>query len=174
MKLRGGPTQDEIMAISLHKLAIREGDIVADIGCGTGKVSVAAAIRAGRVIAIDRRPEAIACARETVARENAGNVELVEGEAAEVLAAIPHLDCAFVGGSGDLAQVLDLLAERVSGRIVVNAVLLETLTTAVAAMRRLGIFEEVVHVQVARSRPLAGDMLFSPENPVYIVVGRSP
>ena len=42
-KLAGGPTQDEILAVSLFKLDLRNTDTVLEIGCGTGKVSVAAA-----------------------------------------------------------------------------------------------------------------------------------
>jgi cobalt-precorrin-6B (C15)-methyltransferase len=172
MELRGGPTQDEIMAISLFKLDIREGDVMADIGCGTGKVAVAAAARAGRVIAVDRRPEAIRCAREAIRQAGASNIDLLEGEATDVLRNVGRLDCAFVGGSGSIEEVLEMLAERVGGRIVVNAVLLETMQAAVAAMKRLGIFEEVVHVQVARSRPLAGGMMLTPIHPVFVIVGR--
>lgn len=172
MELKGGPTQDEIMAISLLKLNLRDGDVVADIGCGTGKISVAVASHAARVIAVDRRHEAICSARETIGDADARNIELYEGEATEVLRHIDRLDCAFVGGSGSLEEVLGLLAERVKGRIVVNAVLLETMQTAVAVMKRLGIFEEIVHVQVAKSRSLAGGMMLRPANPVFVIVGR--
>ncbi len=42
-KPAGGPTQDEIMAISLFKMGLQREDTVLDIGCGTGKISLAAA-----------------------------------------------------------------------------------------------------------------------------------
>jgi cobalt-precorrin-6B (C15)-methyltransferase len=58
-KLPGGPTQDEIMAVSLLKLGLCPTDTVLEIGCGTGKVSVAMAKRVKKVYALDRRPEAI-------------------------------------------------------------------------------------------------------------------
>ena len=34
MRFKGGP-QDEVMAVSLQKLGLKKGDVVADIGCGT-------------------------------------------------------------------------------------------------------------------------------------------
>ncbi|MDV2481483.1 precorrin-6Y C5,15-methyltransferase (decarboxylating) subunit CbiT [Methanoculleus sp. Wushi-C6] len=171
MGLKGGPTQDEVMAVSLAKLGIRPGDRVADVGCGTGKVAVAAARTAERVYAIDRRPEAIACARQEAAAAGAGNIEFFEGDAVDVLRDIDRLDAAFVGGSRRLPEVLDLLAGKVQGRIVVNAVMVGTLHEAIASMQRLGIFVEAVHLQVSRSAGIAGGMMFKPINPVYVIVG---
>jgi len=172
MNLKGGPTQDEVMAVSLFRLNLKPGDIMADIGCGTGKVSIEASRVACKVIAVDRREEAVACARAGINEAGAENVEVIKGEATEVLSSIDHLDCAFVGGSGDLETVLRLLSEKVSGMIVVNAVLLETLNTAVIKMKELGIFQEVIHIQISRSYPLAGGIMLKPVNPVYIIIGR--
>ncbi|MDN7025134.1 methyltransferase domain-containing protein [Methanoculleus sp. FWC-SCC1] len=171
MGLKGGPTQDEVMAVSLQKLGIRPGDVVADIGCGTGKVSVAAAGLGAFVYAVDRRPEAIAYARATAADAGVAEIEFFEGDAVDFLAGAGTLDCAFVGGSQRLAEVLDLLAGKVRRTIVVNAVLVETLAEAVSCMQRLGIFREAVHVQVSRSAELGGGVMFRPQNPVYIIVG---
>ena len=55
MILKGGPTQDEIMVVSLFKLGLKCGDVFADIGRSTGKVAIHAARTAGKVYAIDRR-----------------------------------------------------------------------------------------------------------------------
>ncbi|NMA11093.1 MAG: precorrin-6Y C5,15-methyltransferase (decarboxylating) subunit CbiT [Methanomicrobiales archaeon] len=171
MELKGGPTQDEVMAVSLAKLGILPGDRVADIGCGTGKIAVALSETAERVYAIDRRSEAVAYAREEATRAGRGNIEFFEGDAVDVLADIGRLDAAFVGGSRRLPEVLDLLADQVRGRIVVNAVMVGTLQSAIASMQRLGIFVEAVHLQVSRSAGIAGGVMFKPINPVYIVVG---
>lgn len=159
------------MAVSLAKLGIRPGDRVADVGCGTGKVAIAASRLAERVYAIDQRPEAIAYARQEAAAVGVSNVEFFEGDAVEILPGIGRLDAAFVGGSRRLPEVLDLLAGKVQGRIVVNAVMIETLQSAVETMQRLGIFVEAVHLQVSRSAGIAGGMMFKPINPVYVIVG---
>lgn len=171
MGLKGGPTQDEVMAVSLAKLGIRPGDRVADVGCGTGKVAVAASRVAGQVYAIDQRPEAIAYARREAAAAGAGNIEFFEGDAMDVLPGFGRLDAAFVGGSRRLPEVLDILAGKVQGKIVVNAVMVGTLYTAIRSMQRLGIFVEAVHLQVSRSAGIAGGVMFKPVNPVYIIVG---
>jgi cobalt-precorrin-6B (C15)-methyltransferase len=172
MDVKGGPTQDEVMAISLFKLGLRGGDVVADIGCGTGRVSRELAKTAGRVIAIDRRPEATACTREFAAESEMRNLDVYLGEAEEILPSQGPLDCAFVGGSGNLETVLDILSGQVRRTIVVNAVLLDTVLRAVRTMQTLGIFREVVHVQVSRSYSLAGGIALRPINPVYVIVGQ--
>jgi cobalt-precorrin-6B (C15)-methyltransferase len=171
MGLSGGPTQDEVMAISLFKSGLKAGDSFVDVGCGTGKVSIEASRLARRVYSIDRRSEAIACTRSAAERAGASNIEILEGEAVDLLMGIGHTDCAFVGGSRDLVRVLETLAGIVSGNIVVNAVKLETLNEAISSMRRLGIFKEAVSVQVCRSYDIAGGTMFRPIDPVYVIVG---
>ncbi|HDS63079.1 MAG TPA: methyltransferase domain-containing protein [Methanofollis liminatans] len=171
--LSGGPTQDEVAAVALWHLRLRAGCTVADVGCGTGKIAVAAARTAGRVIAVDRRPEAAACTKDTADAALARNIEVFCGEAADVLRGAGPFDAAFVGGSRDLEAVLGVLADEVRGRIVVDCVLLGTLHRAVETMQRLGIFEEVVSLQVARSRRLGSGLMMTPANPVWLVIGEA-
>jgi cobalt-precorrin-6B (C15)-methyltransferase len=170
-KLAGGPTQDEIMAVSLFKLGLRSTDTVLELGCGTGKVSIAAAGTATKVFSIDRRPEAITMARESAAKAGVHNIEFSCAEASDYLTADRLYDCAFVGGTKKLAEILPVLARKVRRTIVVNAVMVHTLSEAVTAMQRLGIFREVVQVQVSRSHSIAGSIMFKPIDPVYVIVG---
>jgi cobalt-precorrin-6B (C15)-methyltransferase len=172
--LKGGFTHDEILAVDMAKMALQKSDVVADIGCGTGKVSLAMAQRAARVFAVDRRSEAIACARSAAEASGADNIIFVESEAVDFLARTDRLDCAFVGGSGQLEEVLELLIPRVERTIVVNAVLIRTLAAAVSILKKEGVFREAIHVQVSRSHELGGHTMFRPLDPVYIVVGGRP
>lgn len=172
MKVSGGPTQDEVMAISLFKLALKDGDTIADIGCGTAKVAIEASRTCGQVYAIDARDEAVEVALHNVRSSHADRVHVLKGNAIDVLPGLGRLDGAFVGGSQDLDEVLHVLAGQVTGRIVVNAVLLRTLHQAVSTMQELGIFEEIVQVAISRSYPLADSFMFRPIDPVYIIVGR--
>jgi cobalt-precorrin-6B (C15)-methyltransferase len=171
-KLAGGPTQDEIMAVSLFKLGLRSTDTILEIGCGTGKVSVAAAQRVKKVFSLDKRPEAIKTAREAAEKNPLHNIEFFCTDAVDFLASDRIFDCAFVGGTQQLARILPVLAKKVRRTIVVNAVLLSTLSQTVVTMQQLGILCEVVQVQVARSHAIAGSIMFKPIDPVYVIVGK--
>ncbi|HTY15546.1 MAG TPA: precorrin-6Y C5,15-methyltransferase (decarboxylating) subunit CbiT [Methanoregulaceae archaeon] len=174
MALSGGPTKDEVMALSLFKLGINESDVFADIGCGTGKISLEVSSVAMKVYAIDRRKEAIALAREKAESAGAENIELFCGEAIDILPTIDRIDCAFIGGSGNLDRVLRILHTFHTRSIVVNAVKIDTLNLAINTMEQLGIFKEALHLQVGKSHTLAGGIMFKPLDPVYIVVGGCP
>jgi cobalt-precorrin-6B (C15)-methyltransferase len=171
-KLAGGPTQDEIMAVSLFKLGLRSTDSVLEIGCGTGKVSVAMAQAAGKVYSLDKRPEALALATETARNAGVHNIEFFSIDAVEFLKNDHVYDCAFLGGTQGLSMILPVLAMRVKRTIVINAVLLSTLDRAVTALKGMGLFTEVVQVQVSRSYDIAGSIMFRPIDPVYIIVAR--
>jgi cobalt-precorrin-6B (C15)-methyltransferase len=171
-RLPGGPTQDEIMAVSLFKLGLCPTDTVLEIGCGTGKVSVAMAMRVKRVSALDLRPEAISVAGETARLAGISNIDFSCIDAVDFLKNDRQFDCAFLGGTKNLAGILPVLVKKVRRTIVINAVMVSTLERAVATLKELGVFTEVVQVQVSRSSDIAGSIMFRPIDPVFIIVAR--
>jgi cobalt-precorrin-6B (C15)-methyltransferase len=171
MSLPGGPTKDEIMAVSLAKLSLQSSDIFLDIGCGTGTVAVEAAQKVKKVYAVDIREEAVACTRDLAQSCRVTNLEVSLGNGADLVKKLSRIDAAFIGGTRDLSQVLSLLSEKKVRSVVVNAVLLSTLHEAVTTMQELSIFKEVIHVSVSRSTPLGGGLMLRPLDPVYIIVG---
>src|SRR5512136_234334 len=171
MKPTAGSTAEEVLAVALRKLSLRPGDIFADIGCGSGRVTLAASPLVREVYAIDRRPEAVEYAREQARVAGAVNIRFLEGEAPRVLGDLPAPDRAFIGGSRHMSDVIRALASGGAARMAVSCVRIETLAEAGSAMRELGIFREAILLQVARSRDLAGGTMFVPGSPVYLVIG---
>ena len=171
MSLPGGPTKDEVMAVSLFKLGLRPGDRFMDIGCGTGKVSIHAARQAGSVCAIDIRREAIEYARNEAKRAGVENIEFIEGNAADLIPTLPRPDAAFLGGSRDMGRILHQLAGMDVRSIVINAVKIDTINTAITVMRDLGVFREAVLVQISHASPLGAGHMWKPAHPVAVIVG---
>lgn len=171
--VKGGPTKPEIAVISLSKLHLTKNDVFADIGCGTGSISILAAGLTAEVYAIDSREEAITATLQNIESADIHNITILHGEAPAVLEDLPALDCAFIGGTRNITGVLGQLVKKVQGRIVVNAVRIRTASSIIRTMQVMGVFEEAVHVQIAKSYPLANDIAFRSINPVYIIVGNT-
>ena len=85
-----------------------------------------------------RRKEAIDLAREKAEKAGAENIELFCGEAIDILPTLDRIDCAFIGGSGNLDRVLRILHTFHTRSIVVNAVKIDTLNLAINTMEQLG------------------------------------
>ena len=169
----GTPTQPEIIAIALSKLNIKSTDVFADVGCGSGSVSIAASGLAKHVFAIDNRDDAINATSENIKEYSVKNITLLKGDAITLLHDI-DMDCAFIGGSKNIKQVLEILIEKKKKpkmRIVVSAVKVETVAIAMEIMKKNNVFKELLQIQISRGNELAGGTMFKPENPIFLVVG---
>ncbi len=178
LHISGGPTKPEIITVSLSKLGLEDGGTFIDIGCGTGAVSIEASklARDLRIYGLDARKEAIDVTAKNFEAYGLKNTTLLHGEASLILndkTDIGTIDYAFVGGTKNIRQVLEILCEKRVRRIVVNAVRIETVVRTIDTMQELGIFDEVLHVAVSRGVPITGETMFKPENPVYIIVGKN-
>jgi precorrin-6Y C5,15-methyltransferase (decarboxylating) len=167
-------TKREIRVLSLARLAVRPDSVVWDIGAGSGSVSIEAARLAphGRVFAIEKNAEDVEIVRANVAKFAVPQVTVLHARAPERLDELPDPDAVFVGGSGGgLREILCIAAARLrpAGRIVVNAITLDTLHETVTVWRELPLAHEAILVSIARSKPLLDMMSFEALNPVYIV-----
>ncbi|MGY9066529.1 precorrin-6y C5,15-methyltransferase (decarboxylating) subunit CbiE [Streptomyces sp. CAS3] len=114
-----GEGETELLrAAQLARLGPRLGDLVWDIGCGSGAFAVEAAHAGAAVIAVDRDPAA--CARtDGAARRYGVQLQVVHGSAPHVLEDLPEPDVVRVGGGG--AAVVSAVADRRPQRIVAHA-----------------------------------------------------
>jgi precorrin-6Y C5,15-methyltransferase (decarboxylating) len=108
----------QLRAAQLARLGPRPGDLVWDIGAGSGAVAVEAARFGAAVIAVDR--DARACARTAAAARRFGvQVHTVAGAAPQVLEDLPEPDVVRIGGGG--ARTVQAVADRRPERIVTHA-----------------------------------------------------
>ncbi len=175
---RGGMiTKAEVRSVSLSKFSLRADSVVWDVGAGCGSLAIEAAALApdGWVYAIERDPDQVALLRENRARHLAANVAIVEGEAPQALESLPDPDAVFIGGSGGhLTAVLALSLARLrsDGRLVLNAVLLETVVEAERLCREAGWSVDVTLVAISRGVSTAGGTRLAALNPVFVLAAQ--
>ncbi|MCC6020208.1 MAG: precorrin-6Y C5,15-methyltransferase (decarboxylating) subunit CbiT [Thermoproteaceae archaeon] len=167
-------TREEVRVIVLSKLKVRPGDVVLDVGCGTGSVSVEAALMGARVYAMDKNPKAVELTRRNAEKFGVlDRIRVVLGEAPRDLPRHTRFTSAFIGGGGrGLPKIVPEVARLVEpgGRIVLSVTALESLAALIPALEELDY--EVVLVQVARGKRAGGYTLLSPLSPVYVVTVR--
>jgi precorrin-6Y C5,15-methyltransferase (decarboxylating) len=171
---RGLITKDEVRAATLHRLRLPISGVLWDIGGGSGSVSLEAARMCPNlsIHTIEKKPEEQANIRANIRRYGAYAIHLVPGEAPEALADLPAPDRIFIGGSGQrLEPILEAATARLAegGRIVVNAVLEQTETTALACLQRLGL--EVASSTLAVTRRPSPDSEPRVFNPITLITG---
>ena len=179
--IRGGVpmTKEEVRWLTIHKLGVCPGDIVYDIGAGTGSVSVEMARKAfdGFVYAVDTREDACGLVRENAIKHGAFNIEVVHGAAPYALEGLPAPDKAFIGGSsGHMGGILEKLSEfNPNIKITANIITIQTLNQIIDGFKKHGLTNtDVICVNVAKSKKMGGYDMMMAQNPVYIVTGRKP
>ncbi len=165
----GTPTQPEIIAVALSKLELRSDDVFADIGCGSGSVSMSAAGFVRQVYAIDNRDEAVHATEVNISECGISNIRVLKGEASKLLPDL-DIDCAFVGGGKNINSVLDIMVQKIP-RFVVSAARIETAAETLEIMKKNSSFRELIQVMISRGHELAGGTMLRPENPVFLIVG---
>jgi precorrin-6B C5,15-methyltransferase / cobalt-precorrin-6B C5,C15-methyltransferase len=152
----GQITRRETRALTLSALAPRRGDLLWDIGAGSGSISVEWMLTdpANRAIAIEQNAERAARIGRNALAFGVPALRVVEGRAPEAMEGLPTPQAIFVGGGasapGALAAYLQALAP--GGRLVVNAVTLETQGELVAAYKRWG--GELTQASFAHADPI--------------------
>ena len=176
---KGMITKEEIRVISLSKLKLKTDSITWDIGAGSGSLSIEAAMLThnGKVFAIEKDVARIRHIEKNKKKFNAAKLEIIHKNAPDGLKNLPAPDAVFIGGGGkDVAKILDACSKRLKqgGRIIVNAITLETLAAAAGFFKSKGWNTETISVNIAKTKDVASLHLFNAYNPVFVVVGEKP
>ena len=138
----GQLTKQEVRAVTLAALAPRRGEMLWDVGAGAGSVGIEWLLRhpANRAVAIERDPARAARAAANAANLGVPHLDVREGVAPAAFAGLPVPDAVFIGGGAEQPEVVEAAwtALRDGGRLVVNAVTIETGSVLFAAFQRHG------------------------------------
>ncbi len=169
-------TKEEVRAIQISKARLRPGQLVSDVGCGSGSISVEAAIQvesSGKVLAIDYDENAIELTKKNVEKFGLSNVSLIHGNAKEKIVELELADAIFIGGTGkDTAEIVELCQDKLKagGRIVIGTILIETLYTILQLLDKLQFDSvDITQVTISKSRKTSTGTMMLARNPVTII-----
>jgi len=163
----GQITKREMRAVTLAQLAPRPRELLWDVGAGAGSVSIEwlLADPSMRAVAVERDGERCRRIRRNAVFLGVPHLDIVEGEAPEALSGLRRPDAVFLGGGVTSPGLIDLCwsAHGAGGRLVVNAVTLESQSEVTAAQQRLG--GELLLTQFAHAEPIGRFRGFRPAMP---------
>ncbi|EHK56600.1 bifunctional cobalt-precorrin-7 (C(5))-methyltransferase/cobalt-precorrin-6B (C(15))-methyltransferase [Allomesorhizobium alhagi] len=164
----GQITKREIRAMTLAALAPRRGELLWDIGAGSGSISIEwmLADPSMRAIAIEAEQDRAARIRRNARACGVPGLTIVEGRAPEALAGLETPDAVFIGGGGTGRGVMEaaIAALPSGGRLIGNAVTLEMEALLLARQVELG--GELTRIAVSRAAPVGTMQGWRPAMPV--------
>jgi precorrin-6Y C5,15-methyltransferase (decarboxylating) len=165
-------TKAETRALVLARLGPGPGDLVWDVGAGSGSVAVECARLGAAAIAVERDPGSCTRIRENAARHGA-RVRVVEGLAPEALHDLTEPDAVFVGGSGgNFEEIVKLCAVRARRAVVLTLITLERVVPAGRILEGCGLEVETSFMQASRVKGVGELHRLAAETPVFVVSGR--
>ncbi len=169
-------TKEEIRVIQLSKARLSPGQTVFDIGCGSGSISIEAALQvenSGKVIAIDYDDNAIDLTKKNIKKFGISNITLVSGNAKEKILDLGKADAIFIGGTGgDTQEIIQLSQDKLKsgGRIVIGIILIETLYSVLQILDKLPFDSiDITQVTISKSRKTSTGTMMLARNPVTII-----
>jgi precorrin-6Y C5,15-methyltransferase (decarboxylating) len=155
----GQITKREVRAVTLSSLAPGRGEYLWDIGAGSGSVAIEwmLADPSLSAVAIERRADRAARIRLNASAFGVPNLQVLEATAPEALQGLTAPHAVFIGGGATDPDVIDIVqrALRPGGRLVINAVTLETESLLVTEHARAG--GTLTRIEISRAGPIGGE-----------------
>ncbi|MGY2442289.1 precorrin-6y C5,15-methyltransferase (decarboxylating) subunit CbiE [Pseudomonas sp. SDO52101_S400] len=152
----GQLTKRDVRAITLARLAPTPGELLWDVGAGSGSIGIEwmrahPSCRALAIEADEGRQQLIEHNRDAL---GVPGLQLIRGSAPQALAGLERPDAIFIGGGVTREGVLDTCWAQLKpgGRLVANAVTLQSEMTLMSWRERHG--GELTRIHIAQAQPL--------------------
>ncbi|CAN7325542.1 precorrin-6y C5,15-methyltransferase (decarboxylating) subunit CbiE [Phenylobacterium sp. LjRoot225] len=161
-------TKREIRAVTLSAMAPCAGELLWDVGGGSGSIAIEWMLRHpdNRAIMLEPKADRAARAARNACQFGVSALRIVPDAAPEGLTGLPTPDAVFLGGGASDPAVIEAAwtALRSGGRLVANAVTVETEAALLQARARLG--GGMTRLSVERLEPIGGMEGFRPARTV--------
>lgn len=169
-------TKEEVRTIQISKARLSDGQIVYDVGCGSGSISIEVANQigpSGKVFSIDIDPNAVELTKKNLTKFQISNVSVILGNAIQKIDELPIADAIFIGGTGgETSEIIKLCESKLKqgGRIVIGTILVETLYSVLNVIEKLKFSSiDIIQVTISKSKKTSTGTMFLARNPVTII-----
>ncbi len=131
-------TKFAVRAVTMALLDVQPGDVLLDVGAGTGSISIQAALLGADVYAIEQAQEGIDLTERNADKFGA-KIHIIHGFAPKAIEDVPEFNKCFIGGSkGRLEQIVSTVDARLrpGGRLTANFIKLEHAVTFTTLLRQ--------------------------------------
>lgn len=161
----GTITKRDVRAVTLAALAPLAGELLWDVGAGSGTVAIEwlRIESSAKAVAFERDPVRAARIRANAEALGVPALQIVEGSVPDTFASAPAPDAIFVGGGiAGNDGLLDVCLEKLppGGRLVANAVTLEAQARLIERHAVLG--GQLVRIAIAEAQPVGGLQAMKP------------
>jgi precorrin-6Y C5,15-methyltransferase (decarboxylating) len=164
----GQLTKREVRAVTLSSLAPRRGELLWDVGAGSGSIAIEWLLSdpANRAIAIEARADRASLIERNAENLGVPHIEIITGTAPEAFVNLPQPQAIFVGGGASDPKLLDAAYATLppAGRLVVNAVTLEGEAELARRFKAQG--GELLRIEITRADSLGSFQAWRPALPV--------
>ena len=172
-------TKEDVRALVLSKLRLKENSSAIDIGCGSGSITVELCLQTkdNKVYAIDFEEKATELTRKNLLKFGL-KAEVILSKAQDILPTLPQVDAIIIGGTwGNIEQIIRLSIDKLKkgGRLVIDTILIETMYKALTAINEASLDEvDVTQVIIAKARKVTTGTMMLARNPVLIISATKP
>ena len=172
-------TKEEVRAITIGKLRLKEGFTAIDVGCGSGSLTVEICnqIRSGTAYAIDFDEKAVELTKLNLGRFKF-KAEVILSDAQDALPKLPQVNSIVIGGTwGNTRKIIEAAISKLqtNGRLVINTILIESAYDALSTLYDAKLEEvEVTQVIISKSRKVTTGTMMLARNPVLIISATKP
>ena len=172
-------TKEDVRALVLSKLRLKENSSAIDIGCGSGSITVELCLQTkdNKVYAIDFEEKATELTRKNLLKFGL-KAEVILSKAQDILPLLPQVDAITIGGTwGNIEQIIRLSIDKLKkgGRIVIDTILIETMYKALTTINEASLDEvDVTQVIIAKARKVTTGTMMLARNPVLIISATKP
>jgi cobalt-precorrin-6B (C15)-methyltransferase len=172
-------TKEDVRALVLSKLRLKENSSAIDIGCGSGSITVELCLQTkdNKVYAIDFEEKATELTRKNLLKFGL-KAEVILSKAQDILPLLPQVDAIIIGGTwGNIEQIIQLSIDKLKkgGRLVIDTILIETMYKALTTINEASLDEvDITQVIIAKARKVTTGTMMLARNPVLIISATKP